>query len=152
MQDMNAPVLDGPQPVIVPVLRAGLGMSEGLMELIPDCQIGHIGLYRDEETHRPKEYLVRLPKALGQLFILTDPMLATGYSAVHAVDTLISRGVSADNIVFMCLVAAPEGVSVLSGKYPGVKIYTASLDDRLNDNAYIMPGLGDAGDRLFGTL
>lgn len=152
MQEMSAPILDGPQPVIIPVLRAGLGMSEGLVELIPDCQIGHIGLYRDEETHRPKEYLVRLPDICGQMFILTDPMLATGYSGVHAIDTLVSRGVPTENILFMCLVAAPEGVSVVMDKYPRIRVYTASLDERLNENAYILPGLGDAGDRLFGTL
>ncbi len=151
MQKMDAPVLDGPLPVVVPVLRAGLGMAEGLVELIPDCQIGHIGLYRDEKTHRPVEYLVRLPSFEGNPFIVTDPMLATGHSAEYAFDLLVRHGVPADKIILMCLVAAPEGVRVLEGRYPGVSVYTASLDDKLNEKAYIMPGLGDAGDRLFGT-
>ncbi len=150
VQKMDAPVLDGPLPVVVPVLRAGLGMAEGLIELIPDCYIGHVGLYRDEETHRPVEYLVRLPKSDG-LFIVVDPMLATGHSACHVCEVLVKRGVTAKNIVLMCLVAAPEGVKVVEDNYPEVAVYTASLDEKLNENAYIVPGLGDAGDRLFGT-
>jgi uracil phosphoribosyltransferase len=151
MQKMDAPVLDGPLPVVVPILRAGLGMAEGLVELIPDCQIGHIGLYRDETTHRPVEYVVRLPQPEGNTFIVTDPMLATGYSSEHAFDLLAGHGVPLADIVLMCLVAAPEGVRVLEKRYGGVRIFTAALDEKLNENAFILPGLGDAGDRLFGT-
>lgn len=152
MQAMNAPVLDGHLPVVVPILRAGLGMAEGVIELIPDCHIGHVGVYRDEETHRPVEYLVRLPKSEGNLYIVTDPMLATGHSAAHAFEVLEKHGVPSSKTLLMCLVAAPEGVKVMQEKYPHVPIYTASLDDSLNEHAYIMPGLGDAGDRLFGTF
>ncbi len=153
MQKMNAPVLDGPLPVVVPILRAGLGMAEGLIELIPDCHIGHIGLYRDEEKHTPVEYLVKLPAALdGLKFIVTDPMLATGNSSEYAFDVLVRHGVKPENIILMCLVAAPEGVRTLEKRYGAVPVYTASLDEKLNDTAYIIPGLGDAGDRLFGTL
>lgn len=151
MQKMEAPVLDGPLPVVVPILRAGLGMAEGLVELIPDCQIGHIGLYRDETTHRPVEYVVRLPQPEGNTFIVTDPMLATGYSSEYAFDLLVKHGVAPADIVLMCLVAAPEGVRVLEKRYGDVRVFTASLDEKLNENAYILPGLGDAGDRLFGT-
>lgn len=152
MQVMNAPVLDGPLPVVVPVLRAGLGMAEGIIELMPDCSIGHVGVFRDEQTHRPVEYLVRLPSFEGNVFIVTDPMLATGHSAAHTVDVLIRHGVPVSHIVMMCLVAAPEGVAVMKERFPDVRIFTASLDERLNQNAYILPGLGDAGDRLFGTF
>lgn len=152
MQKMDAPVLDGPLPVVVPILRAGLGMAEGLIELIPDCSIGHIGLYRDHTTHRPVEYLVRLPDIKNALYIVTDPMLATGHSCEYAFDLLVRHGVSPSNIILMCLVAVPEGVKTLSAKYGSVPIYTASLDDRLDENAYILPGLGDAGDRIFGTF
>jgi len=152
MQKMEAPALDGPLPVVVPVLRAGLGMAEGMVELIPNCHIGHIGLYRDEKTHRPVEYLVRLPKFEGSIFIVTDPMLATGHSSEYAFDILIRHGVPADRIVLMCLVAAPEGVRQLETRYKAVRVFTAALDEKLNEKAYILPGLGDAGDRLFGTL
>lgn len=153
MEKMDAPVIDGPLPVVVPVLRAGLGMAEGLIELIPDCSIGHVGLYRDEKTHRPVEYLVRLPKSGGDNpYIVTDPMLATGHSAAYTFDVLVRHGIKPENIILMCLVAAPEGVKVLAERYPQVPVYTASLDRELNVNAYIMPGLGDAGDRLFGTF
>lgn len=152
MQEMDAPVLDGPLPVVVPILRAGLGMAEGLMELIPDCAVGHVGVYRDENTHRPVEYLVRLPKFKNNLYIVTDPMLATGHSAEHVFDVLVKNGIPSSHIILMCLVAAPEGVKVLQERYADVPVFTAALDDRLNDRAYILPGLGDAGDRLFGTL
>ncbi len=151
MEKMDAPVLDGPLPVVVPVLRAGLGMAESLTQLIPDCYIGHIGLRRDERTHRPLEYLVRLPKSEGNYFIVTDPMLATGHSAEHAFDVLVRHGVKPEHIILMCLVASPEGVKVLEERFPQIPIFTASLDRKLNENAYILPGLGDAGDRLFGT-
>lgn len=152
MQAMEAPTLNGALPVVVPILRAGLGMAEGLMELIPDCHVGHIGLRRNEETHLPEEYMVRLPKPEGGLFIVTDPMVATGHSSAYAFDVLVKHGVSPANIRLMALVAAPEGVRVVENAYPDIPVYTASLDDRLNENAYILPGLGDAGDRLFGTL
>ncbi len=153
MEKMDAPVLDGPLPVVVPVLRAGLGMAEGLTELIPDCYIGHVGLYRDEETHRPVEYLVRLPRPDGNNpYIVVDPMLATGHSAAYTFDVLVRHGIKPENIILMCLVAAPEGVKVLHERYPQVPVFTASLDRQLNETAYIMPGLGDAGDRLFGTF
>ncbi|MFP4313503.1 MAG: uracil phosphoribosyltransferase [Alphaproteobacteria bacterium] len=152
LQLMKAPVLDGDRPAIVPILRAGLGMSEGLNELMPSAAIGHIGLYRDHETLEPKEYLVRLPQPKNRPFILVDPMLATGNSGVHAIDVLVKNGVKSENITFMALVGAPEGVKVFHDAYPQVKLYMAALDEKLNEKAYIVPGLGDAGDRLFGTL
>ncbi len=148
---MDAPVLAGEEPVIVPILRAGLGMAEGLQALMPAARLGHIGLYRDHETHRPVEYLVKLPDPAGKIFILVDPMLATGYSAEYAIKVAEKHGVSPDKMRFMALVAAPEGVSVLEKSYPQVPVFTAALDEKLNEKAYIVPGLGDAGDRLFGT-
>lgn len=148
---MDAPVLAGEEPVIVPILRAGMGMAEGLQELMPAARVGHIGLYRDEKTHEPVEYLVRLPDPKGKMFILVDPMLATGHSAKYALDVMAKRGVDPDKIRFMALVAAPEGVKVVQAAYPKVPVFVAALDEKLNDKAYIVPGLGDAGDRLFGT-
>lgn len=148
---MDAPVIEGRKLAIVPILRAGLVMAEGLLELVPGAREGHIGLYRDHETKQPVEYLVKLPDPAGRLFILVDPMLATGNSAVHAVDVLNRHGVASAQIRFMALVSAPEGVAVFHKAHPGVPVYTASLDSHLNENAYIVPGLGDAGDRLFGT-
>ncbi|MEE2976098.1 MAG: uracil phosphoribosyltransferase [Pseudomonadota bacterium] len=150
MGPMEAPVIAGRKLAVVPVLRAGVGMSDGLVELIPSARIGHIGVYRDEQ-HRPVEYLVRLPDLEDRTFILCDPMVATGYSAVHAVDVMKKRGVPDENILFLALVAAPEGVDVFQQAHPGVKLFVASLDSHLDENAYIIPGLGDAGDRLFGT-
>lgn len=147
---MDAPVIAGKKLTVVPVLRAGVGMADGLLELIPSARVGHIGLYRDE-NHRPVEYLVRLPEVEGRSFILCDPMIGTGYSAVHAVDVLRQRGVPASHISFLALVASPEGMGVFCEHHPDVPIYVASLDDHLNEQAYIVPGLGDAGDRLFGT-
>jgi uracil phosphoribosyltransferase len=147
---MEAPVIAGKKLAIVPVLRAGIGMADGLLELIPSARVGHIGLYRDE-THRPVEYLVRLPEPEGRVFILCDPMIGTGYSAAHAVEVLKERGVKAKDILFLALVASPEGVQVYQERHPDVTMYVGSLDDHLNDHAYIVPGLGDAGDRLFGT-
>lgn len=147
---MQAPVIAGKKVAIVPVLRAGLGMADGLMELIPSARQGHVGLFRGDD-HRPVEYYVRLPEIEGRLFIVCDPMLATGYSAVHAVQVLIDRGVRPEQIRFLALVAAPEGVEVFLKAHPTVAVYVASLDDCLNENAYIVPGLGDAGDRIFGT-
>lgn len=148
--DLSAPVIAGKKVAIVPVLRAGLGMADGLLDLLPSARQGHIGLYRAEDN-RPVEYYVRLPETEGRLFILCDPMLATGYSAIHAVDVLIKRGVTPENIRFLALVAAPEGIKVFHAAHPEIKVYVASLDEKLNEHAYIVPGLGDAGDRIFGT-
>jgi uracil phosphoribosyltransferase len=150
LTSMDAPVIAGKKIAIVPVLRAGLGMADGLMDLIPSARQGHIGMYRGPDN-RPVEYYVRLPEVAGRTFIVCDPMLATGYSAVGAVNTLISRGVSPANIRFLALVAAPEGVSVFHTAHPTVPVYVANLDSHLNEKAYILPGLGDAGDRIFGT-
>ncbi|ELW75766.1 uracil phosphoribosyltransferase [Streptococcus thermophilus] len=142
--------LSGKKLAIVPILRAGIGMVDGFLSLVPAAKVGHIGMYRDEETLKPVEYLVKLPEDIDQrqIFVM-DPMLATGGSAILAVDSLKKRG--AANIKFVCLVAAPEGVKKLQDAHPDIDIYTASLDERLNENGYIVPGLGDAGDRLFGT-
>ena len=142
--------LSGKKLAIVPILRAGIGMVDGLLSLVPAAKVGHIGMYRDEETLEPVEYLVKLPEDIDQrqIFVM-DPMLATGGSAILAVDSLKKRG--AANIKFVCLVAAPEGVKKLQDAHPDIDIYTASLDEKLNENGYIVPGLGDAGDRLFGT-
>lgn len=152
LMPMDSPVIAGPNPAIVPILRAGLGMADGLLELIPEADEGHIGMYRDPITKQPVEYLVKLPQANGRTFFLVDPMLATGNSAVAAVDVLIRHGVQPSKIKFMALVAVPEGVRVFNEKYSAIPIYTAALDEKLDKNAYIIPGLGDAGDRLFGTL
>lgn len=148
---MDAPVLDGNEPVIVPILRAGLGMAEGLQELMPTAAVGHVGLYRDHDSKQPVEYLVSLPQPDDRTFIIVDPMLATGHSAVYAADVLLKHGVAAEKIRFMALVAAPEGVRVMQKAFPQIPVYTASLDSHLNEDAYIVPGLGDAGDRIFGT-
>ena len=148
---MVAPVIAGKKVAIVSILRAGLVMAEGLQELIPSARVGHIGLYRDPKTKRPVQYFSKLPETEGRIFILCDPMLATGHSAVAAIDLLNKAGVADRDIRFLALVAAPEGVEVLSKAHPNVKTYAAALDERLNDHAYIVPGLGDAGDRLFGT-
>jgi uracil phosphoribosyltransferase len=126
-------------------------MAEGLHELVPSARSGHIGLYRDHVTHLPVEYLVKLPEPEGRLFILVDPMLATGNSACHAVEVLNRHGVEDARIRFVALVIAPEGMAHLARRHPGLKVYGAALDERLNEDAYIVPGLGDAGDRLFGT-
>ncbi len=146
----DAPVIAGKKLAIVPVLRAGIGMSDGLLDLVPSARVGHIGMYRAQD-HRPVEYLVKLPDLEDRTFIVCDPMLATGHSAVHAVNVLKTRGVPAKDILFMALVAAPEGVGVFCAAHPDVKLYLAALDSHLNEHAYIVPGLGDAGDRLFGT-
>ncbi len=147
---MEAPVIAGKKIAVVPVLRAGLGMADGLMELIPSARQGHVGLYRGDD-HRPVEYYVRLPEIEGRIFIVCDPMLATGHSGAHAVQVLIDRGVPAGSIRFLALVAAPEGVAAFQAAHPGVPVYVAALDSHLNEHAYIVPGLGDAGDRIFGT-
>ena len=151
LQVMEAPVIAGKKLAIVPVLRAGIGMSDGLLELIPSARVGHIGIYRDPDTLHPVEYLVRLPDVAERTFILCDPMVATGNSAVYAIDVLKKCGVSGEQIMFLALVAAPEGVQVFQDAHPEVKLFVASLDASLNEHAYIVPGLGDAGDRVFGT-
>lgn len=151
LQPLDAPFIAGKKLVVIPVLRAGTGMCDGLLDLIPSARVGHIGIYRDHETHQPVEYLIRLPELAGRDLIVCDPMLATGNSAVHAVDVLRRQGVPEERIKFLALVSAPEGMAVFQAAHPGVKVYTASLDSHLNENAYIVPGLGDAGDRLFGT-
>ena len=136
--------------VIVPILRAGLGMVDGITNLIPNAKVGHIGLYRDEETLEPHTYYAKFPKELSKATVLlVDPMLATGGSAVAALDMLKKRGVK--NIHFMCIIAAPEGVKRLTEAHPDVDVYIGALDDHLNEHKYIVPGLGDAGDRIFGT-
>lgn len=143
--------LAGKKVVIVPILRAGLGMVDGILDLIPAAKVGHVGMYRDHKTMEPVEYFIKMPSDLSERELLVvDPMLATGGSAVAAIEAVKKRG--AKNIKFVCLVAAPEGVKVLQEAHPDVDIYTASLDERLDENGYILPGLGDAGDRLFGTL
>ena len=142
--------LAGKKVVVVPILRAGIGMVDGILELIPAAKVGHIGMYRDEETLQPHEYFVKMPDDLeNREMIIVDPMLATGGSAIMAVDALKKRG--AKSIKFVCLVAAPEGVKAFREAHPDVDIYSASLDEYLNEDGYILPGLGDAGDRLFGT-
>ena len=147
----NSKVIAGKKMAIVPILRAGLGMTAGFMQLIPTIKVGHIGLYRDPETLKPVEYYCKLPSDVSEReFILLDPMLATGGSAAAAIDLLKAKG--AKNIKLVCLVSAPEGVKVVNDAHPDVEIYTAALDECLNDHGYIVPGLGDAGDRVFNTI
>lgn len=147
---MKAKMVSGRKLAIVPILRAGLGMVDGLQNLVPVAKVGHIGMYRDPETHKPVEYYCKLPTDIEErLVVLVDPMLATGGSAVDALCKLKEHGCR--NIRFMCLVAAPEGVKAVQEAHPDVDIYTAALDECLNEHAYIVPGLGDAGDRIFGT-
>ena len=141
--------ISGKKLGIVPVLRAGLGMVQGLLNLIPMARVGHIGLYRDPETLEPVEYYCKLPDVQDRDFIIVDPMLATGGSASAAITLLKDKGVQ--NIKLMCLVAAPQGVQRVNKDHPDVRIYVAALDDTLNEHGYIVPGLGDAGDRIFGT-
>ena len=146
----KAKVIAGRKLAIVPILRAGLGMVDGLQSLVPVAKVGHIGMYRDPETHKPVEYYCKLPADVQErLVVLVDPMLATGGSAVDALTKLKEHGCR--NIRFMCLVAAPEGVKAVQEAHPDIDIFCAALDDHLNENAYIVPGLGDAGDRIFGT-
>ncbi len=151
IKKMTAKTVSGKKLAVVPILRAGLGMVDGLLSLVPVAKVGHIGLYRDPETHNPVEYYCKLPHDIEErIVILVDPMLATGGSAADALTMLKARGCK--NIRFMCLVAAPEGVAKVQAAHPDVDIYTAALDECLNEHAYIVPGLGDAGDRIFGTL
>ena len=147
---MTAKKVSGRKLAIVPILRAGLGMVEGLLELVPVAKVGHIGLYRNEETHNPVVYYCKLPEDIQKrLVIVTDPMLATGGSASDAISMLKERG--CNNIRLMCLVGVPEGIERVQKDHPDVDIYVAAVDSHLNENAYIVPGLGDAGDRIFGT-
>ena len=154
---VKSPVAESMQPMIwgkklavVPILRAGLGMVNGILALVPTAKVGHIGLYRDEVTHEPHEYYCKLPEHIDErLVILPDPMLATGGSAIQAVDFIKAKGCT--NIKFMCIIAAPEGLEALREAHPDIDIYVGNLDDYLNEDAYIVPGLGDAGDRIFGT-
>ena len=142
--------VSGRKMAIIPILRAGLGMVDGLLNLVPVAKVGHIGLYRDEKTHNPVVYFCKLPEDVDdRLVIVTDPMLATGGSACDALSMLKARGCT--NIRLMCLVGVPEGISRVQAEHPDVDIYLAAIDDHLNENAYIVPGLGDAGDRIFGT-
>lgn len=146
----KSPVLAGRKLAIVPILRAGLGMVTGLTSLTPSAKIGHIGMYRDEETLEPHEYFCKLPKPINERVIFVcDPMLATGGSAIDAINLVKEKG--GVRIKFVCIIAAPEGVKRLHEAHPDVQIYIGNLDERLNDNGYIVPGLGDAGDRIFGT-
>jgi uracil phosphoribosyltransferase len=149
LERMTGKRIRGRKLVVVPILRAGLGMVDGMAKLLPGARVGHVGLYRDERTLRPVEYYAKLPDPKGRTFIVVDPMLATGGSAVAAVRLLRERGV--DDVRFMCLVAAPEGVRAMLAEHPTVPVYAAALDRQLNEHGYILPGLGDAGDRLFGT-
>jgi uracil phosphoribosyltransferase len=146
----QAPFIEGKKLVIAPVLRAGLGLADGLLDLIPSARVGHIGLYRDPKTLQAVEYYCKLPEDVAErLVLLCDPMLATAHSASAAVKLLKDRGVK--RIRLLCLLAAPEGLRTITGEHPDVPIYTGAIDSHLNDHAYIVPGLGDAGDRLFGT-
>ena len=149
LMKMNAPTIAGKKVVIAPILRAGLGMVDGLLELIPSARVGHIGMYRDEETCKPVFYYYKMPANKDRLVIVTDPMLATGGSAIDAINRLKEDGYQ--SIRLMCLVASPQGVQAVTEQHPDVEIYLASLDKGLNERNYILPGLGDAGDRIFGT-
>lgn len=151
LEKSEQPVIDVPNVCLVPILRAGLAMSDGISRLLPTAPTGHIGLYRDEVTHEAKEYYARFPKNIADMdVLLLDPMLATGGSAIDAIGQLKARGVK--SIRFLCIIAAPEGVKKVHEKFPDVPIYIGALDRELNANCYILPGLGDAGDRVFGTL
>ena len=149
LMKMNAPKLAGKKVVIAPILRAGLGMVDGLTELMPSARIGHIGMYRDEETCQPVFYYYKMPVNKERMVIVTDPMLATGGSACDAISRLKADGYQ--SIRLMCLVASPQGIKAVEDMHPDVDIYVASVDEGLNEKNYILPGLGDAGDRIFGT-
>ena len=144
------PMIAGRKLAVVPILRAGLGMVSGILALVPSAKVGHIGMYRDEETHEPQEYYCKLPDPIAErTIVVCDPMLATGGSAIDAINQIKKHG--GKNIKFMCIIAAPEGLERLHREHPDIQIYVGSLDRQLNENAYICPGLGDAGDRILGT-
>ena len=148
--EARVPMLSGKKPAIVPILRAGIGMVNGLLSLVPSAKVGHIGVYRDDKTHEPHEYYANLPENIEErMTIVADPMLATGGTSVAVIKYLKEHG--AKNIKFMCIIAAPEGLKALQEAHPDIDIYVGCLDQALNENAYIVPGLGDAGDRIFGT-
>jgi uracil phosphoribosyltransferase len=148
--EMDAPVIDGKKLALISILRAGNGLLDGILELIPAARVGFVGLYRDEETLKPVQYYFKVPAQLeDRITIVVDPMLATGNSSAAAIDLVKDAG--AKNIIFLCLLAAPEGVARMKEAHPDVPIVTASLDSHLNELGYIVPGLGDAGDRMFGT-
>ncbi|RWX76659.1 uracil phosphoribosyltransferase [Neorhizobium lilium] len=148
--EMQAPIVEGKKLVFASILRAGNGLLEGMLELVPSARVSHIGVYRDHETLKPVEYYFKAPEDIAErLIIIVDPMLATGNSSIAAVDKLKERG--AHNIRFLCLLAAPEGIKNFQSVHPDVRIYTASIDSHLNELGYIVPGLGDAGDRMYGT-
>ena len=150
IETCRTPMIAGKKLAVIPVLRAGLGMVNGVTTLVPSAKIGHIGLYRDPETHEPHEYYCKLPNPIDErIIVVTDPMLATGGSASAAVQFM--KEVGCKHIKLMCIIGAPEGVAVMQKEHPDVDIYVAALDDRLNEHGYIVPGLGDAGDRIFGT-
>lgn len=150
MEKAMVPMIKGKKLAVVPILRAGLGMVDGILSLVPTAKVGHVGMYRDEETLQPKEYYCKLPEDIDQrLVLIVDPMLATGGSADAAIDFVKKQG--AKQIKFASIIAAPEGIKMLTEKHPDIQIYCGSIDRQLNENGYILPGLGDAGDRIFGT-
>ena len=150
IEESVQPVISGKKLAVVPILRAGLGMVNGILALVPSARVGHIGLYRDPKTHEPHEYYCKLPDPIDQRqIVVVDPMLATGGSSVAAIQMLKDKGVK--HIRFVCIIAAPEGVERMKKEHPDVDLYIGSLDEKLNDHGYIVPGLGDAGDRIFGT-
>ena len=150
MEKAMVPMIKGKNLAVVPILRAGLGMVDGILSLVPTAKVGHVGMYRDEETLQPKEYYCKLPEDIDQrLVLIVDPMLATGGSADAAIEFVKKQG--AKQIKFASIIAAPEGIKMLTEKHPDIQIYCGSIDRQLNENGYILPGLGDAGDRIFGT-
>lgn len=150
MEKAMVPMIKGKKLAVVPILRAGLGMVDGILSLVPTAKVGHVGMYRDEETLQPKEYYCKLPEDIDQrLVLIVDPMLATGGSADAAIEFAKKQG--AKQIKFASIIAAPEGIKMLTEKHPDIQIYCGSIDRQLNENGYILPGLGDAGDRIFGT-
>ena len=150
MEKAMVPMIKGKKLAVVPILRAGLGMVDGILSLVPTAKVGHVGMYRDEETLQPKEYYCKLPEDIDQrLVLIVDPMLATGGSADAAIEFVKKQG--AKQIKFASIIAAPEGIKMLTVKHPDIQIYCGSIDRQLNENGYILPGLGDAGDRIFGT-
>ena len=150
MEKAMVPMIKGKKLAVVPILRAGLGMVDGILSLVPTAKVGHVGMYRDEETLQPKEYYCKLPEDIDQrLVLIVDPMLATGGSADAAIEFVKKQG--AKQIKFESIIAAPEGIKMLTEKHPDIQIYCGSIDRQLNENGYILPGLGDAGDRIFGT-